>query len=442
MKQIGMVTGCLVLMTFLLVSSADADDWGHWRGVKGNGVAKASPPTDWSDSKNVKWKIAIDGKGSGSPIISGDKLFVITGVPMAKAGSESPRAGGGGGRGGRRGGGRPAAPGELELKVLCFDRNNGKLLWEQTAAKVKPKSGIHADNNFASASPCTDGEHLYAHFGSNGLFCYSLDGVLKWKREDFAPMTTRGSFGEGSSPTLAGDMIIVPYDHEGDSFLYAIDKKTGKDIWKVARDEPTNWATPIIVDHDGKQQIVMNGQNYARAYDLKTGDELWRCSGQVDRPCATPVVSDDLVVVTSGHRGAFMGAFKLDGKGDIKGSKHVAWSLNRDTPDIASPVLSENRLYFTKGKDAILSCYDVKTGKPFYTATRVPGLQKLYASPVIAGGNVYITDRRGTTVVIKDSEKFEVVATNSVGETVDATPAPVDKLLYIRGEKHLFCIGE
>jgi outer membrane protein assembly factor BamB len=186
---------------------------------------------------------------------------------------------------------------------------------------------------------------------------------------------------------------------------------------------------------------VVNGQTYARGYDLATGEELWRCGGQTERPCASPVTTDDLVIVGSGFRGSFIGAFRLDGKGDIEGTDAVAWTIDRDTPDIGSPLLSDGRLYFYKGKSGILTCVNADTGKPYYSAQRVDGVRSTYASPVAAGGYVYLTDRSGTIVVIKDSENFEVVATNSVGEGVDATPAPVDDELFIRGERHLFCIS-
>ena len=254
-------------------------------------------------------------------------------------------------------------------------------------------------------------------------------------------MNTRNSFGEGASPTLAGDKIIVPWDHEGQSYVYALNKTTGDLIWKTKRDEPSEWATPLVVDHDGKKQVVLNGQSKVRSYDLDSGKELWSCGGQTERPCASPVAIDDMVIVGSGHRGSFMGAFKLGGNGDIQGTSDVAWSINRDTPDIASPILSDGRLYFHKQKTGILSCLDAKTGQPYFGASRINGIRSTYASPVAAGGYIFLTGRSGTTVVIKDSEKLEVVATNSVGETVDATPAPVDNELFIRGDKHLFCIA-
>ena len=411
-------------LTFLLLalcfcSATLADNWAHWRGPTGNGAATtATPPTQWTGSKNIKWKTEIPGRGSGSPVIWGNQVFVVTAV--SASGSEN----------------------SLAFQLLCFDRKNGDLLWKQTATVATPHQGTHQTNGFSSASPCTDGEHVYAHFGSRGLFCYTMDGKLKWKRDDFGKMATKNSFGEGSSPTIVGEKIIVPWDHEGPSALYALDKTSGKTIWRTVRDEPTCWATPLIVPHKGKQQIVMNGETCARAYDLETGKELWRCGGQAQRPVASAVAADGLVYVGSGFRGSYLGAFRLDGRGDIEGSRHVQWVIDHDAPDIASPLYSAGRIYFHKGKTGLLSCVDAATGKPHYVAERINGLRNIYASPIAAGGHVYLTDRSGTTVVIKDSSQLQIVATNSVGEGIDATPAPVDNELFIRGEKHLFCIAE
>ena len=427
-----------------------AGNWAHWRGPTGNSTAPdAKPPIEWSGSRNVKWKVPIPGRGSGSPVIWGNKVFVVTAVAeqdtAATAAQQAPqqsRPDGRRGKGRRRG--RGSSGGGLtkhSFKILCFDRSSGKLLWEQTAVEETPHQRTHITNGHASASPTTDGEHVYAHFGSRGLYCYTLNGKLVWKRDDFGKMDTRASFGEGSSPTLAGDLIIVPWDHEGPSSIHALDKRTGKTIWKTERDEPTCWATPLIVKHQGVSQVVMNGQTCARSYDLKTGKELWRCAGQTERPVASAVNIDDLVVIGSGFRGSYMGAFRLGGRGDIAGSKKVIWEINRDTPDIASPLLSNGRVYFHKGKSGALSCLDAKTGKLHYEAERISGVNSTYASPIAANGHVYLTGRRGTTVVIKDSEKLEVVASNSLGEGIDATPAPVDNELFIRGERHLFCIS-
>ncbi len=439
--------GCL-LGGLLLAANATAGNWAHWRGPTGNGVAvDAQPPIRWSETENVKWRLAIPGRGSGSPVVWEDRVFVVTAVPTEVvptevSGGQAPaRPGGAVPRGQRRRrAGRAPALAKLQFKVLCVNRQNGELLWERTAAEATPHQGTHSTNGFASASPCTDGKHLFAHFGSRGLYCYTLDGELKWKRDDLGQMNTRNSFGEGSSPTLAGDKILVPWDHEGQSYLFALDKRDGSTIWKTARDEPTCWATPLVIESKGKKQVIMNGETCVRAYDLETGSELWRCAGQTSRPAASPAAADGLVFVGSGFRGYFMAAFRPDGRGDIEGSDHVAWSLDRDTPDIASPLLSQGRLYFYKEKTGVFSCLDAATGKPHYLAQRVPGLSRIYASPVAAGGYLFLTGRSGTTVVLEDGPKFNVVATNSVGETVDATPAPVDNQLFIRGERHLFCI--
>ncbi len=438
-----MKTFLLTFTALVLASSVSvlADNWPHWRGIGGNGVASnASPPTEWSDTKNVKWKVRIPGRGSGSPVIWEDRVFVTTAVPAAGDQSEAAAANPGQGR--NRGGRGGSQLQNLQFKVMCFNRKDGKLLWEKIATEALPHQETHSTNGFASASPCTDGEHVYAHFGSRGLYCYTMDGTLVWERNDLGKMETRNGFGEGSSPTLADDKIIVPWDHEGQSSIFALNKQTGKTIWKTNRDEPTCWATPLVIEHDGKQQVIMNGQTCARSYDLETGNELWRCGGQTERPVACPVAADGLVFVGSGHKGSFLAAFRPDGKGDIEGTQHVVWTTNRDTPDIASLLLSSGRLYFHKGKTGILTCVDAATGKPHFEASRVSGLNSLYASPIAAGGYIFSTDRNGTTVVIKDSDKLEIVATNSVGETVDATPAPVDNELFIRGEQHLFCISK
>jgi outer membrane protein assembly factor BamB len=311
----------------------------------------------------------------------------------------------------------------------------------QERSARKAHEGTHETNGFASASPCTDGEHVYAYFGSRGLFCYTMDGELVWNR-DFGDMQIRNGFGEGSSPTVVDDKIIVPWDHEGKSMLYALHKKSGETLWEIPRDEPTCWATPLIAtDAKGRKQIVMNGQTAARGYDLETGEELWQCGGQTQRPCASAVAVDGIAYVASGFRGAFVGAFDLTGTGNLKGTKSVLWTQSKDTPDVASPLLSNGRLYYYKEKTGLLTCVEAKTGKPLYSASRVPGVSRTYASPIAANGYVYLTDRGGTIVVIEDSPTLKVVATNDMGEGVDATPAAVGNELFIRGEKHLFCVA-
>ena len=402
----------------IAVSVSEAGNWGHWRGDDGNGTAAhASPPVRWSATSNVKWKKPVPGRGSSSPVVWNDRIFLTSAVPVGESDANV-----------------------LRFEVICFSRQNGGILWRKTASETAPHEGTHPTNGFASASPVTDGERVYASFGSRGVYCYSLDGELLWDR-NFGEMTMRAGFGEGSSPTLVGDLLVLPWDHEGQSFVYAIAKRTGETVWATPRDEPSCWATPIAMSVDGRTQVILNGQNYVRSYDAETGRELWRCSGQTARPVASPVRSDRLVFVGSGFQGSFLGTFDPRGRGDIRDTEFVVWTIDRDTPDIGSPLLSGDRLYFFKAKTGIISCVDADTGTPHYLTQRV-GLGTIYASPVTAGGFVFLTDRNGKTVVIEDAPQLRLVSTNSVGETVDATPAPVDDELFIRGEEHLFCISE
>jgi outer membrane protein assembly factor BamB len=392
--------------------------WGHWRGPLGNGASPtAIPPIRFDPATNCQWRQPIPGRGSSSPVVWDNKVFVTTAVQQEEG------------------------SGSMAFQLLCFERSTGNLLWTRTATTARPHEGTHSTNGYASASPCTDGQFVYAHFGSRGTFCFTIDGTLVWER-DFGDMQTRNEFGEGSSPTLFGNRLIIPWDHEGLSRLICVDASTGQTIWDTPRDEPTCWATPLVVSlPDGGHQIVMNGQMAARSYDLKTGIEHWRCAGQTQRPVASPVAASGLVYIGSGFRGAFLGCFDLTGHGDLADTPHVRWSVSRDTPDIASPLLHDGRLWYYKEKSGLLTCLDATTGEPHYERERITGISRTYASPVAAGGHIYLTDRSGAITVIKDGPVLSIVATNDMGEGVDATPAPVGQQLFIRGERHLFCFG-
>ena len=445
----------------LAAEPAVKGNWPHWRGPTGNGVSPdGKPPVSWGPNENVRWRVKIPGRGSASPIVWGDKVFVVTAIA---AGKDAPPAGTVPGRGESSGeqdgeaerrerresrqGGRRSGRGEAPIVaqrfvLIAIDRSSGKTLFERTAVESVPHQGHHQDHGFASASPCTDGELVYAHFGSRGLFAYDLEGKLRWQRKDFGAMDTRNGFGEGSSPTVHGGVVVVPWDHEGPSAILALDARDGRTLWKTERDEPSSWGTPLVVEHGGKKQVVTTGEKFARGYDLQTGKELWRSSGQTGRPIASPVAGHDLVFIGSGFRGAYLGAFRLDRTGNIDGTDGIAWSLNRHTPDVPSPLLSEKRLYFLSGRSNILSCHDAVSGKPHYSATRVEGLGNVYASPVAAAGKVYFTGRDGKTIVIEDSDALAVVGRNTVGEPVDATPAIAGAEIYIRGEEHLFALAK
>ncbi|MBM3954215.1 MAG: PQQ-like beta-propeller repeat protein [Planctomycetes bacterium] len=393
-------------------------DWPHWRGPTGNGVSPdATPPVELGPDNNLRWKTAIPGRGSSSPVVLGPDVFVTSAVPVA------------------------GKQGELDFRLFCLDRATGQVRWSRTAVAAVPHEGTHQTHGFASASPCTDGQRVYAHFGSRGLHCFSRDGEALWQR-DFGDMRIRNGFGEGSSPTLVDGMILVPWDHEGPSALHALDATTGRTVWETPRDEPTAWATPLVAtDRAGGKQVVMNGQRAARGYDLATGKELWRCGGQTERPCASAVAADGVAIVASGFRGAFIGAFDLSGRGELAAGSGVLWTRSSNTPDVGSPLLSGDRVYYYKEKTGLLTCIDARTGAPHYEAARIPGVGRTYASPVAAGGHVYLTDRGGAITVIRDAPALEVVATNDIGEGVDATAALAGREVFIRGEGHLFCFA-
>jgi outer membrane protein assembly factor BamB len=282
----------LVLVTLRLAAAnaTTSSDWPHWRGPTGNGVSlDADPPRSWSPSGRFAWKVPIPGDGTASPIVWRDRVYVSSAIPEGAADAQ-----------GADGKSRNPPGGSSQLiphrfVLLALDRADGKIVWQQTAASVRPEEGHHPDHGFASSSPCTDGERVYAHFGSRGIFAYDLEGKPVWKRTDLGSMKTRNGFGEGSSPALHGDLVIIPWDHEGPSYITAIDKRTGATVWKTDRDEPSSWGTPLVVDAAGGPQVVTTGERFVRGYDLKTGKELWRASGQTGRPIPSPVAGDGLV---------------------------------------------------------------------------------------------------------------------------------------------------
>lgn len=425
-----------LLAGFLISSSALHADWLQWRGPQFNGSAPdATPVTEWSGTKNVRWKVEIPGRGSGTPVVSGDDLFVVTALDTGTKPSDPDP---------NKAYRQEQAPETLhQFIVMCVDRKTGKERWKTVVAELVPHSGHHRDHFYASASPITDGKHVWAHFGSRGTYCLTVKGEVVWKRTDLGLMVLRGGFGDGSSPALHGETLVIPWDTEdGNSYIVALDKMTGKTRWKKERDQISSWATPLIVEHNGRALVIQNGVNFARAYDLNDGEEIWWAGGQTTRPIPTPVYHEGMVIIGSGHRGSFMGGYKLDGaKGDITGSEQEAWTIKKNTPDVPSLLLSNGRLYFHAGRDGIISCVDAKTGEAHYTRQRVSGLRQIYSSPVAANGHIYMTGRGGTTVVIKDAPQYEVVATNTLDEPVDASLVLVGDAIYIRGATHLYCIG-
>jgi len=430
----------LALGTLIPAVGAEAalKNWPAWRGPLRTGVApEANPPVEWSETKNVKWKIPLPGRGTSTPVIWNNQVFILTAIPEGSAPAASaPPSGGGSGRS------RPEQPTQAQqFTVISYDRATGKPLWKHTARTQVPHEGHHKDHGFASASPVTDGEVLIASFGSFGLYAYNLQGKLLWEK-DLGDMRTRNSFGEGSSPALHGKTVVVLWDHEGEDFIVALDTRDGKELWRQKRDEPTGWSTPLIVEHEGKPQVIVNGTNKARAYDLATGKLLWESGGQTVNAIPTPVPGEGTVVVMSGYSGAALQVIKLGGSGDLAGTDSIVWSHKKSTPYVPSPLLYGPNLYFFAKNDALLSIFDVVTGKPGIEAERLGGLTGVYASPVGAAGRVYLLGRDGGALVIKNAAQLKVLATNKLDDGFDASPAAVGRELFLRGRENLYCLAE
>jgi len=406
--------------------------WGQWRGPTATGVSEtADPPIEWSETKNIRWKVEIPGRGSASPIVWGDKVFILTAVPV-DATPENQHA--------PRGGIQPRKP--HRFAVLALDRNTGRVIWERTAREATPHEASHQDNGtWASSSAITDGERVYAWFESFGMFVYDMNGKLLWEK-DLGDKRMRNQFGEGSTPVLHDDRLVVVWDHiTGPSFVVALDKLTGKELWRVGRDEIDTWATPLVVEHNGRAQVIVPGRVRLKSYDLQDGSIVWESAGLTMNPIPSPVFQDGMVYAMSGFQGNKLRAIRIaEARGDITQSPAMVWTLERDTPYVPSPIVYNGILYFLKTNSGILSAFDGKTGKPHYTLQRLDGVPNVFASPVGAAGRVYFTGREGATLVIKNTSTFEVIAKNILDDGFDASPALVDKQMFMRGYKFLYCI--
>jgi len=436
---------------------AAAPHWPAWRGPANDGTAPgATPPLFWSETRNVAWKIPVAGLGFSTPIVWGDHLYLLTAVetteesPARSAAAEpaSPPPGKGPGRDGKgkRGGppsfgGGPNPTRFHEFNILALDRASGATVWQRTARREVPHEGKHATNSFASASPVTDGTRLYASFGSRGIYCYDLQGERVWEK-DLGDMRTRGMFGEGASPALAGDTLLVTWDHEENSFIVGLDARTGAERWRRPREERSSWSTPVIVTVAGRLQAIVAAAGRTRCYDPATGEVIWVAAGLTENVIPTPVIGHGMVYLASGFRGNAIQAVKLTARGDVTDTPAVVWSVRKSAPYVPSPVLSGERLYVGKSNDAFLSCLNALTGEVHYQDQRLEGVRGLYASPVAARGHVFIVGREGTTLVIRDDPRYEVISANVLDDRFDASPVMLGRDLYLRGHRHLYCLRE
>ena len=418
------------------VAAQDSANWPQWRGPQGSGVAAgASPPVEWSETRNVRWKTPIPGRGHGTPIVWQDHLFVTAAIPIGD--KLAPRLSG-----------RPGAHDNLPVDskhrfvVIALDRRDGSVRWQTAVNELVPHEGGHVSASLASASPVTDGEHVFAFFGSHGLYCLDFAGDVVWERQ-LGKMHSKHGHGEGASPALRGDKLAINWDHEEQSFLVVLDKRSGQPIWRKQREEVTSWSTPIIVSQDGVDQLIVCGTNRVRGYDLNDGSVIWECGGMSANIVATPVAADGVLYVGSSYEKRALMAINLQGaSGDVTGTDQVVWLKTRGTPYVPSPLLYDGALYYLTHYQNVLTRIDARSGDDAPGAMRLGGLRNIYASPVAAAGKVYVTDLDGVTQVISASEIPRNLAVNRLGERVSASAAIVGGQLFLRGDKHLFCIAE
>jgi outer membrane protein assembly factor BamB len=434
----------LLSVLFVCAVSVHAKDWPQWRGPNANGYsADATPPVKWDEQTNVRWKTPLPGRGHSTPVIWGDTIFLTTAVVTDKVADPATAKAAEEGIGPWMKADARVPRNVVQFVVLAVDRKDGRVRWRKTVCEEVPRSGTHADASWASGSTIADGKRVYAYFGSQGLYCLDLQGNVQWQQR-FGHMKTRASFGEGSTPVLHGDTLIVNWDQEGPSFTAALDRKTGAEKWKVERDEVTSWATPLVTEYNGKLQVITSATKRIRSYDFATGKLLWECGGMTGNVIPTPVRFGDTVIALSGFRGAAGLAIKLtEATGDITEKPAAfAWKLSKDTPYTPSPVLSGDRLYFLKVNEGSVSCVNARTGEPHFTGQVLEGTKRIYASLVAAAGKVYLTGTDGVTHVVKDGPQFELLATNKLADKFTASAALAGSDLILRGEKHLYCLGE
>jgi len=437
------------LLTALLLAAiaAMAGEWPQFRGPAASGIGDSTkPPVHWDATKNtnVAWKTEIPGLSVSSPVAWGDRIFVTTAISSDP--KQSLRVG-------LYGDTDPVIDtSPHQWKVLALDKKSGKILWEQTAHQGVPKTKRHPKSSQASPSPATDGKVVVAYFGSEGLFVYSMDGKLLWKKD--LGLQNAGWFfdpdsewGAASSPVIHKNTVIVQCDRQKDSFIAAYDLKDGRQLWRTARAEIPGWGTPTLVQAKDHVEVVTNGAKAIRGYDADTGKELWTLGPNSEVTCTTPVSAHGLIFVTAGYPPVQpIYAVKVGSTGDLTlrdgktTSDAIAWSQQRGGVYLPSPLAYGDHLY-TVNNNGILTAYDAKTGNRIYQQ-RVGEGGSFTASPIAAAGKLYITSEDGDVYVVKSGPQYELIAKNPFGEPILATPALAGDMLLVRGAKHLFAVAE
>jgi outer membrane protein assembly factor BamB len=432
--------GTTTLLVLLVSGSTHAQNWPQFRGPLASGIAEGPEALlEWSveQGRNVRYRVPVEGLGHSSPVVWGEQVFVTTAV---SASGDSPL------RVGLYGDIEPVeGEGKQSFRVLSFDRRTGKLLWERTAHEGVPRIQRHPKSTHANPTPATDGKHLLAFFGSEGLYGYDLSGKLLWKR-DFGTLKAgffqapEAEWGVASSPAIRDGTVIIQADVLEGSFLEALSIEDGRTLWKVARSDVPTWSTPNFYRGPTGDAVVVNGWKHIGAYDLSTGREIWKLRGGGDIPVPTPVVGSDLIFITNAHGpGSPIYAVPTSARGDIS-SQDLAWSIETGGAYMQTPLVHGEILYSCRD-NGVLSAFEAKSGKLLYRERLGKGESGFSASPVAAGERIYFTSEDGEVYVLRAGPKFEVLAVNSIGEVTMATPAVSEGSLYFRTRGHLVAVG-
>ncbi len=382
--------------------------WSRWRGPSGQGVVEATGyPDRWSDTENVLWKVPVPGRGHSSPIVWDDRIFLTTSRDR-----------------GRR------------VSILAFRRSDGRLLW-QADAPNGPGERTHGKNSPASATVTTDGERVYASFGSRGLLAVDFDGNIVWHRELGRIDNYHGPAG---SPLLYRDSVIIYQDQNRGAFVIALDARTGETRWRTPRAARVGWGTPIAISVGDHDELIVSSQRFVQSYNPSTGEELWRCEGMLREVIPTPAVGHGLVYCASGRAGPTL-AIRPGGRGDVTRT-HVEWSITRGSPFVPSPTVYGDYLYQINDMSSILTCLNARTGETVWQERLGrPRREGISASPIVVDDKLFVTNDEGQTFVLRTGAEFEILHVNDIGAPTLASPALVDGIWYIRTADELFAIG-
>lgn len=443
MPVIVLVTVWLCLAELRLPGAAGDTNWPQWRGPDGAGVStERDLPVKWSATKNVAWKTAIPGRGHSSPIVWGNRVFLTTDIegPVIQGASAVTHI-----RSGQVYRHPDAMSGDRRhtMKVLCLDRDSGRILWERLAYEGTVYDDRHRKGAYASCTPVTDGRYVYAWFEAEGLYCYDFAGKLIWQTS--LGKIARMGLGHGVSPVLYQNLVIIQADQEdggesAGSFIAGIDKRTGKEVWRTARTHRKTWATPLLVRVGRRTELIASGAESVIAYDPETGSELWRSAGVIGHAIPSAVAGHELVFLSAGYPTKRALALRPGGQGDVSAT-NVVWTIDKGTAYVASPILYGEYLYLVSDK-GILTCLEAKSGAVRYEGGRVPVPASFTSSPVAFDNKLFLTSEDGDTFVIKAGPQHQVLGTNSLGEPVYASMAIADGSLFIRGLNHLWRISK